>query len=227
MGDLTRKRGVTTSGVLGPPEFLGCAWGYNRYRGCWRRTGACHFKSIFLSASQRQYSRSQTYTERVKPLAFILVLVLGRFGGATIAPSLSPKVETTTVCNVVNHPADFLGKTVEIRAQIWADYRHPSFFWMNESASQDDKVCRFLHATFAHATDLTGQTAFGTFRGTIVKKQSRQASVLFGSKPKGLGIIFVVDQSADIRQRRDYLNGPIPLLRIYDQETGTFVSPED
>ena len=176
---------------------------------------------------RRRSSRSQTYTERVKSQTLIFVLLAGVFGDAAVGHSLSAKVETTTVCNIVNHPADFVGKTVEIRAQIWADYRYPSFFWMNESSSPDDKVCRFLQATFAHATDLSGQTAFGTFRGTIVKKQSRQASMLFGPKLKGLGIVLVVDQSADIRLRRDYLNGPIPLLRIYDKETGTFVRPED
>jgi len=171
--------------------------------------------------------RSQTYTDRVKLQTLILVLLAGVFGDATVAHSLSTKVETTTVCNIVNHPADFIGKTVEIRAQIWADYRFPEFFWMNESSSQDNKVCRFLQATFSNATDLTGQTAFGTFRGTVGKKQSHQASVLFGPKSKGPRIVFVVDQSGDIRLRRNYLNGPIPLLRIYDKESGTFVSPED
>ena len=163
----------------------------------------------------------------MKPQTLILVLLAGVFGDATVAHSLSTKVQPTTVCNIVNHPADFIGKTVEIRAQIWADYRFPNFFWMNESSSQEDKVCRFLQATFPHATDLSGQTAFGTFRGTIVKKQSHQASVQFGPKSKGPGIVFIVDKSGDIRLRRDYLSGPIPLLRIYDKETGTFVSPED
>lgn len=162
----------------------------------------------------------------MKPRLLIFVFLATVFG-ATVAHALSTTVTVTSVCNIVNHAADFIGKTVEVRAQIWADYRHPSFFWMNESASYDDKACQFLQATFAHATDLSGQTAFGTFRGTIVKKQARQASVLIGPKSKGLGIILVVDQSADIYLRRDYSNGPIQLPRIYDWETGTFVRPKD
>ena len=148
-------------------------------------------------------------------------------GNGSVALSADMKVVQTTLCNIANHPAEFIGKTVEIRAQIWPDSRSRDFFWMNESSSQFNTVCRFLQATFTQKTDIYGQTAFGTFRGRIVKKQSRQASTVFGSEPKGLRIILLVDEASDIHLRRDYLNGPIPKLQLYDKKTATFVRPED
>jgi hypothetical protein len=155
------------------------------------------------------------------------VLLAGLMGNGTAAHSAGMKVERTTLCNIVSHPSDFIGKTVEIRAQIWADYRYPDFFWMNESASQFSTVCQFLQASFIQATDLSGQTAFGTFRGRIVKKQSRQAYTVFRSEPKGLRIILLVDKASDIYLRRDYSNGAIPRLQLYDTKTATFVRPVD
>jgi hypothetical protein len=163
----------------------------------------------------------------VKLQTLLIVLVTGILGHGTLAYSADMKVEKTTVCNIVNHPSHFIGKTVEIGAQIWADYRYGDFFWMNESSIQLDKVCRFLQASFAQGSDLSGQTAFGTFRGRIVKKLSRQTSTVLGSEPKELEIIFLVDQASDIHLRRDYLSGPIRTLQLYDRETAAFVRPKD
>jgi hypothetical protein len=163
----------------------------------------------------------------VKLQTLIIVLLAAVLGDGTPAHSAVMSVEQATICNIVNHPSDFIGKTVEIRAQIWADYRYRDFFWMNESSSQLNKVCRFLQASFTQESGLGGQTAFGTFRGRIVKKQSRQASTALGSEPKGLEIIFLVDQASDIRLRHDYLSGPVPRLQLYDTKTATFIRPED
>ena len=148
-------------------------------------------------------------------------------GNGSVARSAEMKVVQTTLCNIENHPAEFIGKTVEIRAQLWPDSRSRDFFWMNESSGQFDTVCRFLQATFTEKTDLSGQTAFGTFRGRIVKRQSRQASTIFGSEAKELRIILLVDGASDIHLRRDYLNGPIPKLQLYDMKTAAFVRPEN
>ena len=177
--------------------------------------------------SSPQSTQNRTYTERVKLQMLTIVLLAGVLGDAAPVRSAAISVEQTTICNIVNHPTDFIGKTVEIRAQIWADYRYGDFFWMNESSSQFNKVCRFLQASLTRESGLGGQTAFGTFRGRIVKKQSRQASTVLGSKPKGLEIIFLVDQASDIHSRRDYLSGPVPRLQLYDAKTATFISPED
>jgi hypothetical protein len=172
-------------------------------------------------------THNRTYTGRVKLQTLMIVLLAGIVGDGTPAHSAVTKMEHTTVCDIVSHPSDFIGMMVEIRAQVWADNRNRNFFWMNESSGQPSKVCRFLQASFTQESGLGGQTAFGTFRGRIVKKQSRQTSTVVGFGPKGLGIIFLVDQASDIHLRRDYLSGPVPILQLYDAKTATFVRPED
>jgi hypothetical protein len=167
------------------------------------------------------------YTGGVKLQTLMAVLLVGTMSSGTVAHSADVAVEHATLCNIVNHPSDFIGKTIEIRAQIWPDYQYNDFFWMNESSVQLNTVCPFLEAAFTQKTDLYGQTAFGTFRGRIVRKQSRQASTSFGSEPKGPEIMLLVDKASDIYLRRDYLNGPIPKLQLYDKKTATFVRPED
>jgi hypothetical protein len=162
------------------------------------------------------------YTSRVKLHTWIIVLVTAALTNGTLACSAQARVERTTLCNIVNHPSDFIGKTVEIRAQIWGDDR--SRFWMNESSTQLDRVCRFLQATNVGMSD--GQTAFGTFRGRIIKNIPRVPSSLASPPPKGLGIIFIVDESSDIHLRRNYLSGPVPILQLYDRESGALIRPE-
>ncbi len=165
----------------------------------------------------------EVYTPRVKLQVLILALVTGVLSFGSLAHSAETGLVHSTVCEIVNQPTSFVGKTVEIRAQIWPDDRNPNFFWMNEVSLQLEKVCRFLPAT---SVPLAGQTAFATFRGTIVRKMSRQQSTLVGPPPRGLGIIFVVDAISDIHLERKHPNDPIPLLQLYDGERGTFVRPE-
>ena len=157
--------------------------------------------------------------------ALIFVLVAGIAASPACAQSADGSVVKTTVCDIVNHPSQFIGKTVELRAQIWPDYRNSNFHWMNESSVLFGKVCPFLQASFKSHSGLGGQQAFGTFRGTIVKRLSRQQSSLLAPDPKGSPVIFLVDQQADIYLRRDYQSGPVPMLQLYDQQTGSFVRP--
>jgi hypothetical protein len=131
----------------------------------------------------------------------------------------------TTVCDIVNHPSQFIDKTVEVRAQIWSDYRYSNLFWMNESSEQFGKVCSFLEASFKADSVLGGQQAFGTFRGRIVKRLSRQKSSLLAADPNGLQVIFLVERQSNIYLRRDYLGGPVPKLQLYDQQKASFVRP--
>jgi hypothetical protein len=153
----------------------------------------------------------------------MIVLLSTTLGNRTYGQSADTKVERTTLCNIVNHPADFIGKTIEVRAQVWADEHH--LFWMNESSIQLDKACRFLQAANAGIGDR--QTGFGTFHGRIVMKSSHAPSTLLGSASKGLGIIFLVEESSDVHLRRDYFSGPTPILQLYDPKTATFVRPQD
>ncbi len=96
---------------------------------------------------------------------------------------------------------------------------------MNESSVHFGKVCPFLQASFKSQSGLGGQQAFGTFRGKIVMRLSHQKSSLLAPDPKGSLLIFLVDQQSDIYLRRDYLSGPVPMLQLYDQQTGSFVRP--
>lgn len=155
----------------------------------------------------------------------MFVLVAGITASPASAQLVDSSVVKTTVCDVVNHPSQFIGKTVEIRAQIWPDYRYPNFHWMNESSVQFGKVRPFLQASFKASSDLGGEQAFGTFRGRIVKRFSRQESSSLAPDPKGLSVIFLVDQQSDIYRRWDYLSGPVPELQLYDQQTASFVRP--
>jgi hypothetical protein len=102
------------------------------------------------------------------------------------------------------------------------------FFWLNESSVQFGRVCPFLQASFKHDSDLGGQQAFGTFRGKIIKTSKgfqRQKSSLLTSNPKGLLVIFLVDQQSDVYLRCEYLNGPVPMLQLYDQQAASFIRP--
>ena len=164
---------------------------------------------------------------RVKLRTVIAVLSTALMSNGVVARSADLNVEHTTLCNILNHPSDFIGKSIEIRAQIWPDSRDTNFFWMNESSTQLGAVCPFLHATFTQKTSLIGQTAFATFRGTIVKEQSHQASTVFAGLAQRNRVIFLVDEFSDIYRRRDYLNGPILKLQLYDQKTASFVRPEN
>jgi hypothetical protein len=155
----------------------------------------------------------------------MFVLVVGIMVSPVCAQSVDSGVAKTTVCDIVNHPSQFIDKTVEMRAQIWSDYRYSKFFWMNESSGQFGKACPFLQATFKADSGLGGQQAFGTFRGRIVKRLSRQKSSLVAPDPKGLQVIFLVDRQSDIYLRRDYLSGPVPKLQLYDQQAASFVRP--
>ena len=159
--------------------------------------------------------------------ASALVLAIGIMVSPALAQSADMSPEQTTVCDIVNHPSQFIDKTVKVRAQIWPDSRYSNFFWMNESSPQFGTVCRFRQASFKVRSDLEDQTAFGTFRGRIVKRLYPQKSTLLAPDPKGLPLIFIVDQQSDVYLRRDYLNGPIPTLQLYDLQTASFVRPED
>lgn len=160
------------------------------------------------------------------PRALTFALAIGITGSIAPAQPADVSAKPTTVCDIVNHPTQFIGKTVEVRAQIWPDFRYPNFFWMNESSPQFDKVCPFLQASFKVGSDLYGQTAFGTFRGRIVKRLYRQKSTILSPIQNHRLVIFIVDQQSNIYLRRDYLNGPIPTLQLYDPQTASFIRPE-
>jgi hypothetical protein len=171
-------------------------------------------------------NNNPVYTLPMNYRALTLVLAAGITASPVCSQSADISVAKTTVCDIVNHPSQFIGKTVEVRAQIWPDYSYSNLYWLNESSVQFGKVCRFLQASFRTKSGLGGQRAFGTFRGRIIERLSRQKSSLVAPDPKGLPVIFLVDQQSDIYLRRDYLSGPTPILQLYNQQTGSLVRPE-
>lgn len=184
---------------------------------------------MWSETSWRQFRNDRVYTLPVKLRAFIFVVAAGVAATQAYAQSTDISVVKTTVCDIVNHPSQFIDKTVEVRAQIWPDDRYPKFFWLNESSVRlgIGKVCPFLQASFKAGGSLGNQSAFGTFRGRIVHKLSRQKSSLLTPDPKGPSVIFLVDRQSDLYLRRDCLSGPIPILQLYDRQTGSFVRPQD
>jgi hypothetical protein len=148
----------------------------------------------FRSRLATNRKQKRIYTGSVKFRVLTFVLVIGITTSPPPAQSADMSAEQTTVCDIVNHPSQFIGKTVKVRAQIWPDSRYPNFFWMNESSPQFGTVCRFLQASFKNESSLEGQTAFGTFSGRIVRKLYHQKSTLLVPDPKELPLILLVDQ---------------------------------
>jgi hypothetical protein len=148
---------------------------------------------------------------------FVAVLALC-FCGITIPLRAQPRnvlPDRATVCEIAKHPSHFVGKRIELRARIWPDSNYAGRFWVNEP-SMDDGVCAFLRARFSFSTDLAGQTAFATFIGTIVPE-----TVAHRKAP-----VFLIEAQSDVYLRRDYLNGPIPILQLYDVTTRSIVRPQ-
>jgi hypothetical protein len=157
-----------------------------------------------------------------------LALVLATATAAIHASAQSSQTpEETTVCDIVNHPSQFIGKTVKVRAQIWRDVDHRGQFWLNESSIEVGKVCRFLPAGLDGPADLFGQTAFATFLGKVLSvspiHQSQIASPT-GSKSR---ISLVVEDLSDVHSEGGIQTGPIPILQLYDQQTASFIRTQN
>ncbi|HMH15567.1 MAG TPA: hypothetical protein VK578_20875 [Edaphobacter sp.] len=144
-------------------------------------------------------------------------------GIATVgALAQSTPVTQTTVCDIVNNPLQFEGKLVQVRAHIWADTNDVRKFWMNEVTMRSGKVCRFLKTRIDGPTSFTGANGFGTFTGRLVRESVPLNFEASSSKERG---VFIVEQESDV-YGLEYLNGPVPLLQLYDKQTDSFIKPE-
>ncbi|HZI56014.1 MAG TPA: hypothetical protein VFF39_04535 [Verrucomicrobiae bacterium] len=123
----------------------------------------------------------------------------------------------STVCDLVNHPLEFKGKLILVRAQIWSDYRK---FWLNESwagSMEMGKVCRWLPVEFMHSTNLAGSSAFGTFTGRLVYEP--------GLIPGSIRVHLLVEHESDIYNQK-IQNGIIAAPLLYDRTSKTLLRPE-
>jgi hypothetical protein len=158
-----------------------------------------------------------------------IALMIGLIGVGSFAQSFAEKAVQATVCDIVNNPLQFKGRLVQVRAQVWPDIHDYDQIWMNESpvsSMQVGKACRFLPAKFKTPTELAGSAAFGTFTGRVIDNPAYFGSRIFPQTSKRSKVMLLIEQESDIYGKRDYLNGPIPILQLYDQQSGSFIRPQ-
>ena len=148
----------------------------------------------------------------------ILVIGIATIG----APAQSTPITQATVCDIVNNPLQFEGKLVQVRAQIRSDIYRDRQFWMNEVTMKSGNVCQFLKARINAPTSFAGANGFGTFTGRLVRESKPLNFEASGSKVK---LVFIVEQQSDAYGIQ-YMNGPVPVLQLYDKQTGSFIKPE-
>lgn len=143
---------------------------------------------------------------RLTVLVLFLAIALPVFAQTGAMPA--------TVCEIMQHPEQSVGKVVTIRARLWTDHRQ---FWLSESAAESVRVnafCGWLPARFSYPTNLVGSTAFASFTGRLIHDSSSPHRVLF-----------LIEGQADI-YRQKVLNGPLMIPQLYDKNVHAFVHPE-
>jgi hypothetical protein len=148
-----------------------------------------------------------------------VVMIAGIVSGCTMAQHAPKTAIQATVCEIVNNPQEFRGKLVQVRAQF---FDQQGQFWINEASLQFDKVCHFLAARFRPDTFPGGSRGFGTFIGVVVNDPPPLNSPLRGKDGR---LVFLVEKVSDIYRPQDN-NGPLPVLQLYDNQSGSFVRPQ-
>lgn len=155
-------------------------------------------------------------TMRMKAMSIVLTVLVA--GVCAAAQKESESAIQASVCDLVNHPLEFRGKQIQVRAQIWSDI---SKFWLNESwagSPQIGRVCQWLPAGFTYPTRLIGSSAFGTFTGRLVYN--------YGCLTRGCQPVrFLVEHESDI-YKQEVHNGKLVVPTLYDRSTNTLVRPE-
>ena len=149
----------------------------------------------------------------------VAILIIGM--ASVGVPAQSAPVMQATVCDIVNNPLQFEGKTVRVRAEIWSDMYDVSKFWMNEVTMRSGKVCQFLKARINGPTWFAGANGFGTFTGRIV----REPAPLNRCASSKRSFVFIVEQESDVYGIQN-VNGLVPPLQLYDKQTNSFIKPE-
>jgi hypothetical protein len=148
------------------------------------------------------------------------ILIIWMAAAGALAQSTS--VTQATVCDIVNNQLQFEGKLVQVRAQIRPDIYRDRQFWINEVTMKSGKICDFLKARIIGPTSFAGANGFGTFTGRLVRDSMPPNFEASGSKVR---LVFIVEQESDV-YGLEHLNGPVPVLQLYDKQTGTFIKPQ-
>jgi len=158
---------------------------------------------------------------------FVVVVALGIAIHCAFAQS-SPKsavdlIPVVTVCDIVNNPGQFKDKLVRVRGQIWSDLQNRNQFWVNQASF--GKVCRSLPAKLQGPTPLAGDSALGSFTGKVVVETAVSSSNLLVGRGTQSKMFFVIEKLSDVRDEQVW-NGLVPVKRLYDSQSGSFIRPE-
>ncbi len=158
---------------------------------------------------------------------FVVVVAVGMAVRCAVAQS-SPRgaaelIRVVTVCDIVNNPGQFKDMLVSVRGRIWSSLQNPKQFWVNQASF--GKVCRSLTAKLRGPDDLAGDSALGTFTGRVVVETAVSSSNLLEGRGTRSKIFFVMEKLSDLHDQEVW-NGPVPVQRLFDSQSGSFVRPE-
>jgi hypothetical protein len=140
----------------------------------------------------------------------------------------------TNACDIANNPAQFKGKLVQVRAQIWPvtvtlngtmldEY---SLYGSTKFLGEEARTCRFLPASFLRPNGLFGHTYFGTFTGRVVGNDQAADPLHPWQLSRSSTVMLLIESQTDVHGEKDYLNGLVRRPQIYDQRSRSFVTPE-
>jgi hypothetical protein len=140
----------------------------------------------------------------------------------------------TNACDIANNPVQFKGKLVQVRAQIWPDaitsngtmpdgYR---LYGSTKFLGEESGTCRFLPAHFVRPNGLYGHTYSATFTGRVVANNQAVDPLHPWQPSRRSAVMLLIESQADVHGEKDYLNGAVRKLQIYDQRSRSFITPE-
>ena len=136
----------------------------------------------------------------------------------------------TNACDIANNPVQFKGKLVQVRTQIWPDTVTMNGYWLNGSttfpAGEEARTCRFIPASFIRPNGLYGHTYFGTFTGRVVGNNQAVDPLHPWRSSRRSPVMLLIESQADVHGEKDYLNGLVRRLQIYDERSRFFITPE-
>ncbi len=130
---------------------------------------------------------------------------------------------------LANNPVQFIGKLVQVRAQIRPDAVTVNGYWLNGSTTflgGEASTCRFIPASFIRPNGLYGHTYFGTFTGRVVRNNQAVDPLHAWRLSRGTVVMLVIESQEDVHGEKDYMNGLVRRPQIYDRRSHSFITPE-
>jgi hypothetical protein len=212
----SRPTGAPTEGVYKSRSDRAARSGNTRF-----------FRGAGPAISSRKRSHSESRIPVMKHLGFAVIVFLG-VASTCVFAQLSAKgvvdpIPVVTVCDIVNNPLRFKDKLIRVRGQILTNVGTGEQFWINQPSFS--KVCRFLPAKFQGPTNLAASSAFGTFTGRVVVDTTFSGSSFLAGRGTQSKVFFLIEQLSNLYGQQDYRNGLVPIVRLFDPQSGTFLRP--